>query len=125
MDYEYGTEHYYTPHSMYYQLYPMMYMPYYHPYYMQQMHENNMLSDNMYMPREQTMPANAVHHERVMDSPQLEQVDKKVIQQFMNEDGQVDIQKMLQTVGQFADTVQQVSPVIKQLNELIRSFRTT
>lgn len=50
--------------------------------------------------------------------------DSKVLQQFMNENGQVDIQKMLQTVGQFADTVQQVSPVIKQLNELVRSFRT-
>lgn len=50
--------------------------------------------------------------------------DSKVMQQFMNDSGQVDIQKMLQTVGQFADTVQQVSPVIKQLNELVRSFRT-
>lgn len=50
--------------------------------------------------------------------------DSKVMQQFMNDSGQVDIQKMLQTVGQFADTVQQVSPVIKQLNDLVRSFRT-
>jgi len=47
----------------------------------------------------------------------------KVMQQFLDENGQVDIQKMLQTVGQFADTVQQVSPVIKQLNDLVRSFR--
>lgn len=52
-----------------------------------------------------------------------EAIDSKVLQQFMNDNGQVDIQKMLQTVGQFADTVQQVSPVIKQLNELVRSFR--
>lgn len=48
----------------------------------------------------------------------------RVIQQFLDENGQVDIQKMLSTVGQFADTVQQVSPVIKQLNDLVRSFRS-
>lgn len=47
----------------------------------------------------------------------------RVMQQFLDENGQVDIQKMLKTVGQFADTVQQVSPVIKQLNDLVRSFR--
>lgn len=47
-----------------------------------------------------------------------------MLQQFLTEDGQVDIQKMLQTIGQFADTVQQVSPVIKQINDLIKSFRT-
>lgn len=46
-----------------------------------------------------------------------------VMQQFLDENGNVDIQKMLQTVGQLADTVQQVTPVIRQLNDLIRSFR--
>lgn len=45
------------------------------------------------------------------------------LQQFLDENGQVDIQKMLTTIGQFADTVQQVSPVIKQLNDLVRNFR--
>lgn len=48
----------------------------------------------------------------------------RLIQQFLTEDGQVDVQKMLQTIGQFADTVQQVSPVIKQINDLVKSFRT-
>src|SRR5690625_5085161 len=47
-----------------------------------------------------------------------------VMQQFLTTDGQVDIQKMLQTIGQFANTVQQVSPVIKQINDIIKSFRT-
>lgn len=46
-----------------------------------------------------------------------------VMQQFLDENGNVDIQKMLSTVGQLADTVQQVSPVIRQLNDLIRNFR--
>lgn len=50
-------------------------------------------------------------------------VEQHIMQQFLNENGQVDIQKMLQTIGQFADTVQQVSPVIKQINDIIRSFR--
>lgn len=51
-------------------------------------------------------------------------VIKNMFSQFLDEKGQVDIQKTLQTVGQFADTVQQVSPVIKQLNELVQSMRT-
>lgn len=46
-----------------------------------------------------------------------------VMQQFLDENGNVDVQKMLSTVGQLADTVQQVSPVIRQLNDLIRNFR--
>lgn len=50
--------------------------------------------------------------------------EQHVMQQFLTEDGQVDIQKMLKTIGQFADTVQQVSPVIKQINDLIKSFRS-
>lgn len=51
------------------------------------------------------------------------QVESRMLQQFLDENGQVDIQKMLQTVGQLADTVQQVSPVIRQVNDLIRQFR--
>lgn len=43
--------------------------------------------------------------------------------QFLNEHGQVDVNKMLTTVGQLAQTVQQVSPVIKQVNDIIQSFR--
>lgn len=43
--------------------------------------------------------------------------------QFLNEQGQVDVNKMLTTVGQLAKTVQQVSPVIKQVNDIIQSFR--
>lgn len=43
--------------------------------------------------------------------------------QFLNEHGQVDVNKMLSTVGHLAQTVQQVSPVIKQVNDIIQSFR--
>src|SRR5699024_8132538 len=42
--------------------------------------------------------------------------------QFLNENGQVDVNKMLSTVGQLAHTVQEVSSVIKQVNDIIQSF---
>jgi len=103
-DYEYGVnfaQDYYEP--IYVQNYrpfigePMQHSPYF----------------NMY----QTPAAQ-------MNSRSKEQVNT-MMQQFLDENGQVDIQKMLQTVGQLADTVQQVSPVIRQLNDLIRTFRTS
>lgn len=42
---------------------------------------------------------------------------------FYDENGQIDIDKMLSTVGQVANTVQQVSPVIKQVSSLIKAFK--
>src|SRR5699024_11432066 len=38
---------------------------------------------------------------------------------FQDSNGQVDFDKMFSTVGQLANTVQQVSPVIKQVGSLI------
>lgn len=46
-----------------------------------------------------------------------------LLAQFKDQNGQVDISKTLSTVGQFANTVQQVTPVIKQISDLIKSFR--
>lgn len=46
-----------------------------------------------------------------------------IFAQFKDQNGQVDINKTLSTVGQFANTVQQVTPVIKQISDLIKSFR--
>lgn len=43
--------------------------------------------------------------------------------QFQNESGQIDVNKMLSTVGQLANTVQQVTPVVKQLGDFIKGFR--
>lgn len=43
--------------------------------------------------------------------------------QFQTPEGQMDVQKMLSTVGQLANTVQQVSPVIKEIGAMIRVFR--
>ena len=42
---------------------------------------------------------------------------------FQNENGQLDVNKTLATVGQFATTIQQISPIIKQVNNLIKGLR--
>lgn len=46
-----------------------------------------------------------------------------ILAQFQNENGQVDLNKMISTVGQLANTVQQVTPVVKQINDLFKTFR--
>lgn len=42
---------------------------------------------------------------------------------FQDEDGQVDFDKMLSTVGQLASTYHQVSPIIKQFGAIIKIFK--
>ncbi|GAB3045396.1 YppG family protein [Virgibacillus ainsalahensis] len=42
---------------------------------------------------------------------------------FQNNEGQVDVDKMISTVGQLANTYHQVSPIVKQFGSLIKSFR--
>lgn len=108
----YGAQSYYYQPNMNggYMFEPIMsgYMP---PY-----------ANNSYMPsyaNDVNYAPNTYYEEASVDGI----APNRVMQQFLDENGQVDIQKMLRTVGQFADTVQQVSPVIKQLNDLIRSFR--
>lgn len=46
-----------------------------------------------------------------------------IMQHFYDENGQMDIQKMLTTVNQLANTVQQVSPVFQQISSLVRLIR--
>lgn len=41
---------------------------------------------------------------------------------FQNKDGQVDLDKMFSTVGQFANTVQQISPVVKQVGSIMKNL---
>lgn len=43
--------------------------------------------------------------------------------QFQNGDGQIDVDKMLGTVGQLANTYHQVAPIIKQLGSFMKNFR--
>ncbi len=117
---------YYRPTMPNYQYYPeASYTPgYYYPMYAEQAYYYNpYMQNNSFPPHMQMMPTNV--QPTTIDNPTQPQgvVSSGVMQQFMDENGTVDIQKMLQTVGQLADTVQQVSPVIKQLNDLIRAFR--
>lgn len=42
------------------------------------------------------------------------------LSQFQAASGQIDVNKMLATVGQLANTVQQVTPMLKQLSNLIK-----
>ncbi|WP_106494796.1 YppG family protein [Lentibacillus sp. Marseille-P4043] len=42
---------------------------------------------------------------------------------FQDKNGQVDLDKMFSTVGQFANTVQQISPVVKQVGSIMKNMK--
>ncbi|WP_067730270.1 YppG family protein [Oceanobacillus damuensis] len=42
---------------------------------------------------------------------------------FYNNNGQIDFDKVLSTVGQLASTYHQVTPIVKQFSSLIKNFR--
>lgn len=46
-----------------------------------------------------------------------------IMNYFQDEDGQMDFDKMLSTVGQLANTYHQVSPIVKQVGSIIKNFR--
>ncbi|WP_461180518.1 YppG family protein [Virgibacillus kimchii] len=46
-----------------------------------------------------------------------------IMSNFQKEDGKVDIDKMLGTVGQMANTYHQVSPIFKQFGTFLKGFR--
>lgn len=55
---------------------------------------------------------------------QMDAQPNNVMGYFQNENGQMDFDKMLSTVGQIANTYHQVSPIVKQVGALIKTFRT-
>lgn len=57
-------------------------------------------------------------------SQQMNAPPNNVMGYFQNENGQMDFDKMLSTVGQIANTYHQVSPIVKQVGALIKTFRT-
>lgn len=67
----------------------------------------------------QGQPFNYPQHNQSSRPP----LSASVLNQFQDADGQIDINKMLATVGQLANTVQQVTPVIKQVGSVISYFR--
>ncbi|MRH43639.1 hypothetical protein GH741_13255 [Aquibacillus halophilus] len=48
---------------------------------------------------------------------------KGLISYFQDSNGQVDIDKMLNTVGQMANTYHQVSPIVKGIGSFVKGFR--
>ncbi|MFB1051752.1 YppG family protein [Paraliobacillus sp. JSM ZJ581] len=48
---------------------------------------------------------------------------KGFIQYFQDKDGQMDLDKMLSTVGQVANTYQQVTPMIKGIGSFLKGFK--
>ncbi|PAV30700.1 hypothetical protein CIL05_06255 [Virgibacillus profundi] len=42
---------------------------------------------------------------------------------YQDENGQIDLDKMLSTVGQLANTYHQVSPIVKQFGSILKNFR--
>lgn len=42
---------------------------------------------------------------------------------FQDKDGQVDLDKMLSTAGKFANTFQQIAPLVKQFSSFLKSLR--
>ena|SRR5690625_777116 len=110
--------HDYLPHYQYYQdpyyMPPYQYEqmnPYFHPY-----PSERCMYYMSYCPYADPNKVNEHNHND-------ETTTNMILQQFMDEQGQVDITKMLKTIGQLADTVQQVTPVVKQINDIIKAFR--
>ncbi|SHG32331.1 YppG family protein [Ornithinibacillus halophilus] len=46
-----------------------------------------------------------------------------ILSQFQDENGQMNLDKMLSTVGQMANTYHQVQPIVKQVSSLLKNFR--
>ncbi|WP_407271768.1 YppG family protein [Radiobacillus sp. PE A8.2] len=46
-----------------------------------------------------------------------------IMNYFQDKEGQLDVDKMLGTVGQMANTVQQVSPLLKGLGSFMKGFK--
>ncbi|WP_161493911.1 YppG family protein [Virgibacillus necropolis] len=46
-----------------------------------------------------------------------------VLNYFQNKKGEVDFDKMLSTVGQVANTFQQITPMVKQVGSIMKSFK--
>ncbi|WP_226038162.1 YppG family protein [Aquibacillus saliphilus] len=53
----------------------------------------------------------------------LNQPPKNLMSYFQDKNGQVDIDKMLNTVGQMANTYHQVSPIVKGIGSFMKGFR--
>lgn len=55
--------------------------------------------------------------------PTMQEQPNGILSQFQNTNGQIDVDKMLTTVGQLANTYHQVAPIIKQFSSFMKTFR--
>lgn len=46
-----------------------------------------------------------------------------VLHYFQDENGQMDFDKVMSTVGQVSNTVKQISPMVKQFSSIMKSFK--
>lgn len=75
-------------------------------------------------PRQPTNWPNGIQqHQNFYPPSQPSNQSPSLLTQFQDQNGLIDINKTLSTVGQFANTVQQVTPVIKQISDLVKLFR--
>ncbi|HLS06964.1 MAG TPA: YppG family protein [Bacillota bacterium] len=72
------------------------------------------------MPNQPPFP---MMHQQAYYPPARPPLTTSVLNQFQDGEGQIDFNKMLATVGQLANTVQQVTPVIKQFGSFIGYLR--
>ncbi|WP_197046659.1 YppG family protein [Oceanobacillus salinisoli] len=54
---------------------------------------------------------------------QQPQMPSNAMSQFQKENGQLDLDKVLNTVGQLANTYHQVAPIFQQFGNFIKNFR--
>ncbi len=59
----------------------------------------------------------------IQQPKQQAQLTKGLATYFQDKNGQMDINKMMSTVGQMASTVQQVSPIVKSLGSFLKILR--
>ncbi|MFS0562522.1 YppG family protein [Terribacillus sp. 179-K 1B1 HS] len=59
----------------------------------------------------------------VYQPKQQAQLTKGLASYFQDKNGQMDINKMMSTVGQMASTVQQVSPIVKSLGSFLKILK--
>lgn len=124
----------YQPRSPYYNVGSDSYQPYtmsqppqqYDPRYTQDLTPFEQYAkpeqpNNWYIPEasyeQMEYPQPTTNHTSTSDQPST------FVNPFQTESGQLDVNKMLSTVGQLADTVQQVSPLFKQIGAMIKVFR--
>ncbi|MGY0693668.1 YppG family protein [Virgibacillus sp. FSP13] len=112
----------YTGYANYYHMHP-----YYQTWQNQQMQQPNPAFfqspfDQFAKPKQ---PNNwhAVMESQTSNNPYPPPKSNGLFTYFQDKNGQVDLDKMFSTVGQFANTVQQISPVVKQVGSIMKNMK--